>query len=203
MHTRLRFCPSLTNCFLENRHPPEAITTSRSGLRLELESHLAGGPHCRHSLRRRMRHEQLMPLATTRNQRKTTAATDSSIGWLHPEARIPRTRQSTVGRDLVDWNRGMGDAESGRLAASGRSRDYYDGYYYACAVNYEYVGALPEFAGEGDLSKIGSDSATVAAADFTAQLNRLHSSLLNSQGASLPAGAGPGTLGHFPAGATG
>src|ERR1035437_10234334 len=89
-----------------------------------------GRPHFRHSLRRRMRHEQLMPLAATRNQRKTTAATDSSIGWLHPEARIPRTRQSTVGRDLVDWNRGMGDAESGRLAASGRSRDYYDGYYY-------------------------------------------------------------------------
>jgi hypothetical protein len=96
-----------------------------------------------------------------------------------------------MGRDLADWNRGMGDAGSGRLAASGRSRDYYDGYYYACAVNYEYIGALPEFAGEGDLSQISSDSATVAASGFNAQLNRLNSRLLASHGASLPAGAGP------------
>ena len=96
-----------------------------------------------------------------------------------------------MGRDLADWNRGMGDAGSGRLAASGRSRDYYDGYDYACAVNYEYIRALPEFAGEGDFSQIGSDSATVAASDFSAQLNRLNSRLLDSYGASLPAGAGP------------
>ena len=57
-------------------------------------------------------------------------------------------------RDLANWNLGMADAESGSLAALGRSRDYYDGYDYASAVNYEYIGALPEFAGEGDLTQL-------------------------------------------------
>ena len=57
-------------------------------------------------------------------------------------------------RDLANWNLGMADAESGSLAALGRSRDYYDGYDYAYAVNYEYIGALPEFAGEGDLTQL-------------------------------------------------
>ena|ERR1035437_9170785 len=95
-----------------------------------------------------------------------------------------------MGRDLADWNRGMGDAESGRLAASGRSRDYYDGYHFACAVDYEYIGVLPEFAGEGDLSQFSGDYTAGAASDFSAQLDRLNSRLLDSQGAGLPAGAG-------------
>jgi hypothetical protein len=51
-----------------------------------------------------------------------------------------------MSRDLAKWNRGMADAEAGRLAASGGSRDYCDGYDYACAVDYEYIGAQPEFA---------------------------------------------------------
>ena len=52
----------------------------------------------------------------------------------------------------------MADAEAGLLAASGKSRDYYDGYDYACAANYEYIRALPELAGQGDLSRIGGNS---------------------------------------------
>jgi len=95
-----------------------------------------------------------------------------------------------MGRDLADWNRGMGDAEAGRLAASGRSRDYYGGYYYACAVNFEYIGAAPEFAGHGDLSPIAGDSTAVVALGFSAQLERLNSRLLDSQGAIVTAGAG-------------
>ena len=85
----------------------------------------------------------------------------------------------------------MGDAEAYRLAASGGSRDYYDGYDYACAANYEYIGVLPEFAGEGDLSQFAGDSATGAASSFHAQLDRLNSRLLDSEGAGLTAGAGP------------
>lgn len=110
----------------------------------------------------------------TRKPRKTAAPGDSSI----------------MGRNLADWNRGMGDAESGRLAASGRSRDYYDGYDYACAVDYEYAAVLPEFAGEGDLSRASGDSAALAASGFSAQLERLNSRLLDSEGASLPVSVG-------------
>jgi hypothetical protein len=95
-----------------------------------------------------------------------------------------------MSRDLADWNRGMGDAESGRLAASGRSRDYNDGYHYACAVDYEYIAVLPEFIGEADLSQFRSDSAAIAASDFSAQLGRLNSRVLDSQDAVLASGAG-------------
>jgi len=56
----------------------------------------------------------------------------------------------------------MADAESGSLAALGRSRDYYDGYEYACAVNYEYIAAPPALAGEGDLGLTAGDSAALA-----------------------------------------
>jgi hypothetical protein len=98
-----------------------------------------------------------------------------------------------MSRDLTDWNRGMGDAESGSLAASGGSRDYYDGYDYACAVDYEFVAVLPEFLAEGDLSPFSSDSAMLAASAsaFTAQLDRLNSRLLDCEAVNLPAGAGP------------
>ena len=136
----------------------------------------------------------------SRSERKTTATAHSPIERLGETGAAEcqplfsrasaRTRRSIMDRDLANWNLGMADAESGSLAALGRSRDYYDGYDYAYAVNYEYIGALPEFAGEGDLSQIGSDSATVGASDFSAQLNRLNSRLLDSHSASLPAGAG-------------
>jgi hypothetical protein len=56
-----------------------------------------------------------------------------------------RSRQQTMGRDLANWNLGMADAESGSLAAVGRSRDYYDGYDFACAVNCEYTAVGPHF----------------------------------------------------------
>ncbi|MGD0773522.1 MAG: hypothetical protein ABSC05_11935 [Candidatus Solibacter sp.] len=75
----------------------------------------------------------------------------------------------------------MADAESGSLAAAGRSRDYYDGYDYACAVNYEYIGVRPEFAGEEGLGQIGNASAALMASRFSAQLARLDSRLLDCQ----------------------
>ena len=90
-----------------------------------------------------------------------------------------------MGRDLADWNRGMEDAESGRLAASGGSPDYYDGYYYACAVDYEYIGQRLPVADEGDRIPTATDSPAVAASGFNAQLNRLNSRLSDSQGPSL------------------
>jgi len=95
-----------------------------------------------------------------------------------------------MGRNLADWNRGMGDAESGRLAASGRSQDYYDGYSYACAVDYEFIGELPEVTGESDLSQLVGDSAEGAAAEFTLQLDRLNTRLLESQSTVEPTEAG-------------
>ena len=93
-------------------------------------------------------------------------------------------------RDLAHWNCGMGDAEAGRLAASGGSRDYYDGYYYACAVDYEYVGVLPEFAGERDDSPLSRESAGVTASDFRAQLDRLNSRLLDGSADCVQSSAG-------------
>ena len=88
-----------------------------------------------------------------------------------------------MGRDLENWNLGMADAESGSLAAPGRSRDYYDGYGYACAVNYEYIGARPECVGEEDLGQIGHTSAALTASRFSSQLSRLNSALSDSLGA--------------------
>jgi hypothetical protein len=87
-----------------------------------------------------------------------------------------------MARDLADWNLGMEDAESGRLAAPARSQDYYDGYYYACAVNYEYMETRPEPDCETELCRTGSVSSPVAAVGFSAQLERLNSRLLDSQG---------------------
>ena len=40
---------------------------------------------------------------------------------------------------LADWNIGMDDAEAGALRRSGMPPDYYGGYGYACALNYEYM----------------------------------------------------------------
>ncbi len=51
----------------------------------------------------------------------------------------------------MDWNRGMDDAEAGELPAQDRSRDYREGYYFACAANYEYIGMPRESVGEGYL----------------------------------------------------
>jgi hypothetical protein len=79
----------------------------------------------------------------------------------------------------------MADAESGSLAASGRPRDYYDGYDFACAVNYEYIEARPPCAGEEDLGPIGDASASFTASRLSAQLDRLNSRLLDGHGASL------------------
>jgi hypothetical protein len=44
-------------------------------------------------------------------------------------------------RDLADWNRGVDDAKAMLLPSSGMTRDYYSGYYYACALDYEYMGS--------------------------------------------------------------
>jgi hypothetical protein len=42
-------------------------------------------------------------------------------------------------RDLAHWNRGVDDAKAMLLPASGMPRDYYAGYQYACALDYEYM----------------------------------------------------------------
>lgn len=93
-----------------------------------------------------------------------------------------------MGRDLTMWNLGMADAESGSLAARGKSRDYYDGYDYACAVNYESIGPRQECSGEGDLPQIHHPTGALTPSRFTAQLDRLNSKLLESHGASPHAG---------------
>ena len=89
----------------------------------------------------------------------------------------------------------MGDAESGRLPGSGSSRDYYDGYYFACAVNYEYIGRLPEAVGEGDLI---CDSAALPISGFDAQLLRLNSQVSDSQDSRLPSGDRNSAGEHLP-----
>jgi hypothetical protein len=112
-----------------------------------------------------------------RNKRKTTEPADSS-GRGHG---VRILRQTNMARDLAEWNLGMEDAEAGRLAAPNRSQDYYDGYYYACAVNYEYMETRPEPDHETGLCRTGSVSAPVAAVGFSAQLERLNCRLLDSQ----------------------
>ena len=86
-----------------------------------------------------------------------------------------------MARDLAEWNLGMEDAEAGTLAAPDRSQDYYDGYYYACAVNYEYMETRPEPDREIERCRTGGVSAPVAAVGFSAQLERLNSRLLDGQ----------------------
>jgi hypothetical protein len=103
-----------------------------------------------------------------------------------------------MGRDLANWNLGMADAESGSLAAPGKSRDYYDGYEYACAVNYEYIAAAPAFAGEGDLGLSAGDSAALAPRSISAQLKSLNLNLLNCQEVPLPAEAEPAPVSTSP-----
>jgi hypothetical protein len=49
---------------------------------------------------------------------------------------------------LTDWNAGMDDAEAGLLAQSGMPPDYYGGYHYACALDYEYMGLGPKQVSE-------------------------------------------------------
>ena len=131
----------------------------------------------------------------SRSERKTTATAHSPIERLGETGAAEcqpmfsrdsaRTRRSIMDRDLANWNLGMADAESGSLAASGRSRDYYDGYDYACALNYEYTGARPECVGEVDLGHIGNASVLLAASPFSTQLSTLRSlrPLMNSQNA--------------------
>ena len=88
-----------------------------------------------------------------------------------------------MGRDLANWNRGMADAEAGMRAVPGRSRDYHDGYDYACAVC-ESIGAQPGPGKEG-LNQIGRNSAAATPSRFTAQLERLDFRLSNGTGAPL------------------
>jgi hypothetical protein len=45
---------------------------------------------------------------------------------------------------LTDWNTGMRDAEAGSLPRFAMPPDYYGGYYYACALNYESMDVGPE-----------------------------------------------------------
>lgn len=102
-----------------------------------------------------------------------------------------------MGRNLADWNRGMTDAEAGRLAAHGRSRDYYDGYDYACAFDYE-IGTALEFVGKGDIAEAEECRAEAAMA-FSAQLDRLNMRLLASEGARPPApGQGEAAESSYP-----
>ena len=127
----------------------------------------------------------------SRSERKTTATAHSPIERLREAGAAQcrpmfsrasaRTRRSIMDRDLANWNLGMADAESGGLAALGRSRDYYDGYDYAYAVNYEYIGARPECVGEEDLGHIGNASVVLAASPSSTQLDRLNSRLLDSR----------------------
>jgi hypothetical protein len=121
----------------------------------------------------------------SRSERKTTATAHSPIERLRETGAAEcqplfsrasaRTRRSIMDRDLANWNLGMADAESASLAASGRSRDYYDGYDYACALNYEYTGARPECVGEEDLGHIGNASVVLAPSPFSTQLSTLRS----------------------------
>ena len=55
-----------------------------------------------------------------------------------------RKREVFMSVSLAQWNAGMDDAEAGSLARPGMPPDYYLGYEYACALNYEYMGLRPE-----------------------------------------------------------
>jgi hypothetical protein len=44
-------------------------------------------------------------------------------------------------KDPANWNRGVDDAKAMLLPSSGMPRGYYEGYYYACALDYEYMGS--------------------------------------------------------------
>jgi hypothetical protein len=82
-----------------------------------------------------------------------------------------------MGRNLANWNHGMSDAESGKLAAIGRTRDYYDGYDYAYASNYEYVEGRFEGLMEEEPDQVETGSGVAAASGFSVSLHKLSAAL--------------------------
>lgn len=84
----------------------------------------------------------------------------------------------------ADWNRGIDDAYAYLPPRAGMPKQYYDGYYYACALDFEGIAAVPPSAiaeGEGaqpDLSSSTGES------EISVQLQRLVARLSTGSGPS-------------------
>lgn len=92
----------------------------------------------------------------------------------------------------ADWNRGIDDAYAYLQPKAGMPRQYYDGYYFACALDFEGITAqrscaIAEFEGAQLVS-----SSSARESEISVQLQRLAARFSTGTGPSaIIPGAGP------------